>query len=294
MARSFRRWLKKILPGCEVWMSDHSIGKGTIWRTEIAKSIRDHWFGVLFLTQKNKSSEWILFEAGGLYKGLSKARIAPLLIDLQDSQLDPPLSMFECTALSQKGDMLKLVQEINRKRGRKKIRNAELQNRFDANWYQFASGIRRILKSTKTALGAKASTVPVEPKAVDGGTFKERVRDYVANTFWVGADLNNLVAVIIRGGGRDEMLQMYRQASHHLRVLRLKDSAIYGRLRQLYESTERSLDSDWTQSRRIDVMREIHAIISAFGHLIEDTQPGFSGDARTSANLEGMSGEAKE
>jgi hypothetical protein len=154
------------LQGCGVWISEHSIEKGTLWRTELAKSIRDHWFGVLFLTQENKRSEWILFEAGGLYKGQSSARIVPLLIDLTEKELAPPLSMFQCATVA-RGDMLKLVQAINRKRGKRRIRDTEVQKLFAKNWDQFANGIRKISKSTKTARGAAASQSAPGPIRID-------------------------------------------------------------------------------------------------------------------------------
>lgn len=126
---------------------------------------------------------------------------------------------------------------------------------------------------------------PEEPKAVEGVPFKDRVRSNVANAYWVGADLMNLFDIVLRGGRRDEMLQMFRQANHHLKVLRLKDSPLYTRFRRLYDATEKSLDSDWTSTRRIELGREIHGIVGAFGRLVEETQPGFSGDAKSSDHM---------
>ena len=123
------------------------------------------------------------------------------------------------------------------------------------------------------------------PKAVGGVTFKDRVRENVANTYWVGADLMTLFDVILRGGKRDEMLKMFRQVNHHLKVLRMKDAPLYDRFRRLYDSAEKSLESDWSSARRLEVAREVHSITGAFGRLIEETQPGFSGDAQTSAAL---------
>jgi hypothetical protein len=130
-----------------------------------------------------------------------------------------------------------------------------------------------------------ATPAPEEPKAVEGVTFKERVKVNVANAYWVGSDLMTLFHIILRGGSRDEMLRMFRQVNHHLKVLRLKDSPLYIRFRRLYDSTEASLDNDWTQARRIETVREIQSIVGAFGRLVEETQPGFSGDPQTSANL---------
>ena len=132
---------------------------------------------------------------------------------------------------------------------------------------------------------AAVPPAPEEPKAVDGVPFKDRVRSNVANAYWVGADLMNLFDIALRGGRRDEMLQMFRQANHHLKVLRLKDSPFYARFRRLYDATEKSLDSDWTPARRIELGREVHGLVGAFGRLVEETQPGFSGDAKTSDQM---------
>jgi hypothetical protein len=131
----------------------------------------------------------------------------------------------------------------------------------------------------------KESRVPEIPESVDGVSFNHRVRDNVANTYWVGADLMTLSDIVIRGGSRDDMLHMFRQANHHLKVLRLKDSPLYGRFRRLYDSTEQSFDSDWNPARRLEVAREVSSIAGAFGRMVEETQHGFSGDPQTSADL---------
>jgi hypothetical protein len=94
-----------------------------------------------------------------------------------------------------------------------------------------------------------------------------------------------LFDVVLRGGKRDEMLQMFRQANHHMKVLRLRDVPLYERFQRLYEATDKSLDADWTADRRRKVALEIHSIVGTFGRLVEATQPGFSGNAETSADL---------
>ena len=130
-----------------------------------------------------------------------------------------------------------------------------------------------------------ASAPPQAPAPVSGIPFAERVRSHVANTYWLGADLMTLFDVVLRGGKRDEMLRMFRQADHHMKILNLKSSPLYERLRKLYDTTEASLESDWTAARRLELAREIHSIAGGFGHLLERTQQGFSGDAQTSDNL---------
>lgn len=124
-----------------------------------------------------------------------------------------------------------------------------------------------------------------KPRDVDGISFSARVRSNVTNTYWVGADLMTLFDVILRGGNRDQMLALFRQVNHHLKVLRMKDTPLYVRFRRLNESVEKSLDSDWLPSRRAEVAREVHSITGSFGQLVAETQPDFSGDAKTSADL---------
>jgi hypothetical protein len=126
---------------------------------------------------------------------------------------------------------------------------------------------------------------PEKPVPVEGVSFGVRVKDNVANTYWLGADLMTLFDVVLRGGKRDEMLQMFRQANHHMKVLRLRDVPLYERFQRLYEATDKSLDADWTADRRRKVALEIHSIVGTFGRLVEATQPGFSGNAETSADL---------
>lgn len=145
--------------------------------------------------------------------------------------------------------------------------------------------IATINLATGNETNASRAPVVEKPPTIEGVPFETRIRDNVANTYWVGADLMNLFDTVLRCTRRDEMLPLFRQVNHHLKVLRLKETPLYERFQRLHEDAEKSLDSDWTQSHRIEVVREIHSIVVALGHLIENTQPNFSGDAKTSDNL---------
>jgi hypothetical protein len=99
-------WLQDILQGVKCWVSTDDIDKGKIWFGNITKELAETEIGILCLTRENKDARWVLFEAGALSKGLSESRVCPFLVDLQQSDLQPPLSQFNGT-LPNKADVLK-------------------------------------------------------------------------------------------------------------------------------------------------------------------------------------------
>src|SRR5438034_8376303 len=103
--------LPEIIQGLRTWFSPEDINKGTLWPAELNKGLSTT-VGILCLTQENKNSPWLLFEAGALSKGLTKARVCPILIDLQPKDLEPPLSHFNLTVPT-KEDIWKLIMTIN-------------------------------------------------------------------------------------------------------------------------------------------------------------------------------------
>jgi hypothetical protein len=122
---------------------------------------------------------------------------------------------------------------------------------------------------------ALEETTPEVPREGEATKFKDRIREKVANTYWVASDLVTLFDVILRGGKRGDMLGVYRQVNHHLKELQLDDTPIYKRFRRLYDLTEKSLESDWSAQKRIEVAREVNIIMASLGGLIEKMQPGY-------------------
>jgi hypothetical protein len=104
-------WLSDVIQGVKTWLSSEDIEKGSIWSEELNEALTTT-VGIICVTQENKDARWLLFEAGALSKGLSKARVCPLLIDLQSKDLQPPLSRFNLT-LPERDEMWKLIKTIN-------------------------------------------------------------------------------------------------------------------------------------------------------------------------------------
>jgi len=90
-AEAFAVWLPCVLQNVECYLSSHSIDAGERWSDSIGGALKDTDFGLLFVTKQNKSSEWLMYEAGALAKNVTKSRVIPIMINLEtiDIQRSP-------------------------------------------------------------------------------------------------------------------------------------------------------------------------------------------------------------
>ncbi len=153
VAELFRGWIQNVIQGTDVFLSTQSIEGGALWASEVADNIRDRNFGVAFITQENKRNTWIHFEAGGLFKGLGKARVVPLLVDLTTTDLEPPLSWFQAAQIDSES-MLRLVKSINEGRDDRRISEDILMSSFTKWWSDFEKPFGAIAKAS-TSVAAK-------------------------------------------------------------------------------------------------------------------------------------------
>jgi len=159
VAELIGRWVEDVLQGAKAWISMDDIDKGSIWFGDITKELSETSVGILCLTRENLNAPWILFEAGGLSKGLSKARVCPLLVNLSKSDLTPPLSQFNAT-LPSKDDMLKLVKTINSFGGDKALSDERLVKTLDRWWTEFEVPFADILENYKPTTPAPQRPLP--------------------------------------------------------------------------------------------------------------------------------------
>ena len=143
VAELLASWLPEVIQEVKPWVSSQNIEKGSIWSGEIDKAMATT-VGVLCVTQSNKNAPWLLFEAGGLYKGLEEVRVCPLLIDLESKDVEQPLSRFQFT-MPNKEDMGKLLTTINAVDPEKALPKERLQSSFDRMWPEFEKSFRELL-----------------------------------------------------------------------------------------------------------------------------------------------------
>ncbi len=131
-AEAVRSWLPLVLQNVTAYFTPEDIDKGTRWNSEIRAELSKCDFGIIFLTPENQHSPWILFEAGALSKPES-AKVAPLLIDLEPSDVSGPLAQMQLTG-SSKEEVLKLLKSINAGLGNLALNVIHLEKIFEAFW----------------------------------------------------------------------------------------------------------------------------------------------------------------
>jgi hypothetical protein len=101
-----------VLPYAQPWLSQADISAGDRWAHEVAKELATSNFGIICVTQENLGSPWILFEAGALAKSLDGAKVIPLLLGLEFSNISGPLAQFQAKKLGKEG-LSEIVHSIN-------------------------------------------------------------------------------------------------------------------------------------------------------------------------------------
>jgi hypothetical protein len=146
VAKLFYEWIRHVIQSAKPWMSSVNIKKGEIWNEQILNTLSTAKIGDLYLTQENKDSTWIAFEAGVLLKGLGKSNVCPFLIDLTPDEVKGPLSLFQHTNISEKKrkeDVFKLIETIHEKiEGC--LSDSELEYSFNNYWGEFEIGLSKI------------------------------------------------------------------------------------------------------------------------------------------------------
>jgi hypothetical protein len=153
VAELLKDWIPNVIQSAEPWISSEDIEKGEIWFSAIADKINEVSIGIVCLTKDNLSAPWILFEAGGLSKGLTKNRVCILLIDLDPSDLTPPLSQFNATKLIAE-DVVKLLKTINVTDKEKKLTEERIQSAFNRWWPDLEREMFAVVKSVGSKNGS--------------------------------------------------------------------------------------------------------------------------------------------
>ena len=149
VAEALRDWLPKVLQSVEPWLSATDIEKGTKWSTEITGSLGKTEIGIVCLTPENLCSPWILFEAGALSKSLEQAKVCTYLFDLEPSNVQWPLAMFQSTK-AEKDETKKLIATLNKAMGDKALAESSLNETFDLWWPKLEMGFDMIPPSKQT------------------------------------------------------------------------------------------------------------------------------------------------
>ena len=95
LAEAIRNWLPSALQYVKPYFSPSDIEKGSKWATEIFKELSASTTCIIVLTRENLASNWVMFEAGAISCTIDRARVCPLIFDLEETDLQGPLAQFQ-------------------------------------------------------------------------------------------------------------------------------------------------------------------------------------------------------
>ena len=137
VAMLFHQWLPRVIQCLRPWFSDADIGKGVRWASEISQKLDGINFGIICVTRENVNAPWLLFEAGAISKIIGIAKVCPVLLDIEKSEMSSsPLSQFQMTEID-KSDMFKLLKDINKCLPGTSVSEDILKRTFEKFWPEF-------------------------------------------------------------------------------------------------------------------------------------------------------------
>jgi hypothetical protein len=154
MAELFIVFIPKIIPNVRPFISSE-IHKGKSWLNEILKGLAQCNFGILFMTKDNVDNLWINFEAGAVIKGSNTNNVSPILINLKQNKLKPPLSLFQSTSLTGP-ELFRLIKDINKSLGHKQLKSDKLK----LNWHEHSTAFLKEIKQTIKKANSKTRNKP--------------------------------------------------------------------------------------------------------------------------------------
>lgn len=149
IAKEIAKYIELIVPGTSTFLSE-DIDKGARWSQEIAANLESSNFGIICLTKENQNAPWIQFEAGALAKSLEIAKVCPILLDLEVSDMvGNPLSQFQASPFK-KEEFEKIILQIA------KSISSDLHEKartyFATFWDKMDEAIRKHLESPAITL----------------------------------------------------------------------------------------------------------------------------------------------
>lgn len=145
VAEAFNDWLPQVIQSVETFFSPE-IEKGKKWLTEIPLALEECDFGIICLTPNNLDEPWILFESGALAKKLNKSNVATFIVDLDSTDVEFPLAMFQDTKF-EKEEVFKLVQSVNNNISKGNLKPDVLKTAFEKFWPDLEKRINEALAS---------------------------------------------------------------------------------------------------------------------------------------------------
>ena len=140
LGKILRHWIKQFLPGVTPWTVSEDLPPGEDKFRKVREVLGDCHWGIICVTPENVTDQELHFEAGAIAKAFEKARVIPLLLHLELSELSRPLSNFRPQKVT-KNDIWNIFLGISQVTDNYLTSRQEL---FNASWHQIEQDIKKI------------------------------------------------------------------------------------------------------------------------------------------------------
>jgi TIR domain len=154
-AELIREWLPTVLQTVKPYFTPSDIEKGTRWSADIAKELDDSMAGIFCVTKENLNSQWLMFEAGAISKKVDQSLVCPILIGIDNSDINGPLTQFQ-TTLFEKSDFKKLVSDLNKANTSNILEESVLHTVFEKFWPELEEKMHTLLKGEGLTVDQRA------------------------------------------------------------------------------------------------------------------------------------------
>jgi hypothetical protein len=141
-----------VIQAVEPFMSTEDIPKGAQWLAVLNEKLADTKFCIVCITPENRDAAWLNFEAGAIANAIGEAKVCPILIGLNSTDVQPPMAIFQAAGITET-DIWKVVQSVNDQFDQK-LAPDQLRRSFERWWPDLEKGIA-------AALAAQTSQQPV-------------------------------------------------------------------------------------------------------------------------------------
>ena len=138
-------WIPSVIQAVETYVSPEDSRKGTKWVNEVSQELNRSSLGIVCVVPGNIGAPWLNFEAGVLSESLDVARVIPLLVGVERSELDNgPLAQFP-SAIYGKNDLYQILETINENTEKMRLSKERLRDSFELWWPKLDLDVESIM-----------------------------------------------------------------------------------------------------------------------------------------------------
>ena len=156
-AEVLHAWLPSVLQALKPFFSPDDIAKGARWSTEVGTELEASQAGIVIVTSESLSAPWIMFEAGALSKNVGRAKVVPILVDVEIAEVPGPLMQFQCAAFNTV-DIKRLIRMLNSELKDASLTDDILESVFEMWWPKLEEQVSLLLQREKNKEPSKTRT----------------------------------------------------------------------------------------------------------------------------------------